>query len=112
MWNEPSKEELNQLPRLYETENVPLAEKPVGMHFLPGRLRLVDFRVRRRRPLLRLRRPERRPEEMGEWGYISLTELKSLKIGPGIEVDRDLHWEIKPAQDIPAIARNLRRESA
>ena len=33
MWNEPTKERLNSVPRLYETEDVPLKEKLVHLHF-------------------------------------------------------------------------------
>ncbi len=108
MWNEPSKEELNRLPRLYETENLPLAEKPIGMHFF---LAGCDWWISEfdGEDLFFGYAVLNGDEEMGEWGSISLTELKSLKIGPGIEVDRDLHWKIKQAKDIPAIARSLGR---
>ncbi len=37
MWNKPTREELNRLPRLYETENISLEDKMIHMHcFLSG----------------------------------------------------------------------------
>ena len=33
MWNEPSKKRLNQLPSLYSTQDIPLQEKEVWLHF-------------------------------------------------------------------------------
>jgi len=36
MWNEPTKEQLAKIPGLYETEEVPLEEKLVFLHFFIG----------------------------------------------------------------------------
>jgi hypothetical protein len=36
MWNEPTLEQLAKLPKLYETEKVPLKEKPIYIHFFIG----------------------------------------------------------------------------
>ena len=36
MWNEPSKERLSKIPRLYETENVRPQDKLVHLHFFIG----------------------------------------------------------------------------
>ena len=36
MWNEPTKEQLAKIPRLYETERVPLKEKLIWLHFFIG----------------------------------------------------------------------------
>ena len=30
--------------------------------------------------------------DMAEWGYISFQEIRELKVVPGLEMDRDLHW--------------------
>ena len=38
MWNEPTKEELDKLPRLYETEGVPIGDKIVFAALLHWRL--------------------------------------------------------------------------
>lgn len=36
MWNTPSQERLDCIPRLYETESIPLSEKYVHLHFFIG----------------------------------------------------------------------------
>jgi len=36
MWNEPTPEQLAKLPKLYETEKVPLKDKPIYIHFFIG----------------------------------------------------------------------------
>lgn len=38
----------------------------------------------------------------GEWGYISFSELKSIKVCFA-EIDCDLHWKIVPAREVPLI---------
>jgi hypothetical protein len=102
MWNEPGKEELAAIPRLYQTEEVPLKDKLIYLHFFIGG---CDWYI-----------AEYDGEdlfwgfailngdlEMAEWGYLSFEEIKSLKIGPGIEVDRDLGWMVKPAFKVQKI---------
>jgi hypothetical protein len=47
MWNEPTPEQLDKLPRLYETENVPLKDKQIHLHFfLAGCEWFIAVRVR------------------------------------------------------------------
>jgi len=36
MWNIPTQERLNRVPRLYETEKIPLKEKQIHLHFFIG----------------------------------------------------------------------------
>ena len=36
MWNEPSKERLAKIPRLYETEDTRLQDKLIHLHFFIG----------------------------------------------------------------------------
>jgi hypothetical protein len=36
MWNTPTREELDRIPKLYETENTPLKEKIIHLHFFIG----------------------------------------------------------------------------
>ena len=36
MWNVPSKERLDKIPRLYETESIPLKDKLIYLHFFLG----------------------------------------------------------------------------
>jgi len=36
MWNIPSKERLEKIPKLYETESIPLEDKMIHLHFFIG----------------------------------------------------------------------------
>jgi len=104
MWNEPSKERLSKTPRLYETERTPLKEKLIYLHFFIGG---CDWYI-----------AEYDGEdvffgfailnsdyEMAEWGYISFSELKAIKIGGWLEVDCELEgfWEVREAQEVDRI---------
>ena len=101
MWNEPTKEQLTKLPALYETENVPLAEKIIGMHFF---INGSDWYVAEYGDGLFFGYVILNGDlEMAEWGYFSLEELKQLKSQMGIEVDCDLHWQPKKAGQIPGV---------
>ena len=60
MWNTPTKEELAKIPRLYETENIPLKDKIIHMHFFIGGCDWYIAEYRRRRLVLGLCHPERR----------------------------------------------------
>ena len=102
MWNKPSIEELNKIPDFYSTENVPLKEKMIHMHFFIGG---CDWYA-----------AEYSPEEqcffgfailnndleMAEWGYFSLKELSDLKVAL-LEVDRDLDWKPQKAIEVERI---------
>ena len=101
MWNEPSKEELSKLPKLYETEGIPLEEKIVMMHFFIGNSDwyIVEF--------------DGEDTFFGytilggdiynaEWGYISYQELQELKVY-GFEVEYDEHWKPQKVRDIEKI---------
>lgn len=103
MWNIPSKERLDRIPRLYSTENIPIADKVVHLHFF---LANSDWFV-----------VEYDGADLffgytilcgdlncAEWGYINFNELKSLKIG-FLEVDceREEFWGVKMVSDIEKI---------
>lgn len=94
MWNGPTPEQLAKLPKLYETEKVPLKDKPIYVHFFIGD---CDWFI-----------SEYDSEDLffgyaiignpafAEWGYISFTELKQIRIPPGIEVDCELFDPLLP----------------
>jgi len=101
MWNEPTKKQLNRIPRLYETESIPLKDKIVHMHFFilgcdwyvtefDGEDIFFGYAILNS------------DHQNAEWGYISLKELKELSIN-GIEIDRELHWEPKLAGKVEKI---------
>ncbi len=106
MWNIPSKERLAKIPKLYETEHIPLKDKLIYLHFFIGS---CDWYV-----------AEYDGEDLfwgyanlgnqdyAEWGYFSFDELKDLKINRWMEIDCELeeHWIIRKASEIENI-RNL-----
>ncbi len=87
---------LDNIPRLYETEKIPLQEKFIYLHFLIGG---SDWYV-----------AEFDGEDIffgyvvlngdfgcAEWGYFSFSELKEIRIGGWLEVDCELEscWLVK-----------------
>lgn len=108
MWNEPIKERLDQIPRLYETEKIPLKEKLIHLHFFiletdfyiceyDGKDTFWGFVILNN------------DLEMAEWGYINFAELKSINVN-GFEVDCELEefWEVRPAKKIARICKAQR----
>jgi hypothetical protein len=107
MWNTPSKKTLATIPRLYETEHIPLQEKVIHLHFFIGG---CDWFL-----------SEFDGEDLfwgfailnndymnAEWGYISFSELKDINIR-GVEIDNDLHWKVRPANEVEQIIKASRR---
>lgn len=107
MWNEPTKGRLSEIPRLYETEHVPLKEKIVHLHFFiagcdwyitefDGSDIFFGYAILNQ------------DYQMAEWGYISFTELKSINIG-GIEIDCELEiwWKNPPAGQVKNICKGM-----
>ena len=103
MWNEPRQEQLNSIPKLYETEHTTtLKDKIIHLHFFIGG---CDWYI-----------AEYDGEDLffgfailngdlinAEWGYVSFNELKAIKVAGLFEVDNDLYWEPKPASEIDKI---------
>ena len=106
MWNIPTQDRLALIPRLYETENIPVTDKLICLHFFLGGcdwyacefdgkdtfwgFAIIDG------DLLN-----------AEWGYFTLSELKSIRIYGGMEVDCELAniWEERPACRVDKICR-------
>ena len=106
MWNTPTEDRLSKIPRLYETEHTPLQEKLIYLHFFIGG---CDWYI-----------AEFDGEDLfwgfailnddfqnAEWGYISLSELKSVKVGGWMEVDCELEefWQVTKASEIEKIRK-------
>jgi len=104
MWNEPTKERLVKVPGLYETENVPLKDKLVHLHFFIGG---CDWYICETdgKDLIWGFCIINNDYEMAEWGYVSLSELRSIKIDGWLEVDCELEefWQVKKAKEIDKI---------
>ena len=105
MWNEPTQERLAKIPRLYDTESIPVEDKDIHLHFFIGG---CDWYI-----------SEYDGEDImfgfcnlsddfnAEWGYVSLTELRSIKVDGWCEVDCELeeHWNVRKAKDIEQIRK-------
>ncbi len=103
MWNIPSKQRLDRIPRLYDTENQPIAEKLIYLHFFIGG---CDWYI-----------AEYDGDDIffgyailngdllnAEWGYISFSELKSVKVGfAEIDCEKEEYWKVVPAKEVPLI---------
>ena len=85
MWNEPTKKRLNEVPRLYETEEVPIKEKVIHLHFFMGNCDwyAVEFDGEDTFFGYAILNGD---HQNAEWGYFSLSELVRLKVG-WLEVD-------------------------
>ena len=88
MWNEPTKDQLYKLPRLYETEEIPLKEKLIHVHFFIGGCDwyIVEYDGED----LFWGYADLNDSEMAEWGYISFQELKEIKLQGGLEIDCEI----------------------
>ena len=106
MWNEPTTEQLDKLPKLYETEEIPIKDKIVHMHFFlggcdwyatewDGKDRIFGYAILNN------------DFQMAEWGYFSLTELKRIKVSGVFEIDRDLYWKPTEARHVDKICKGM-----
>lgn len=102
MWNEPNKEQLASIPRLYDTEMVPLQDKLIHLHFFIGG---CDWYVAEYdgKDLFWGFSILNEDSVNAEWGYISLEELRSAKINGWMEVDCDRYWKIRKAAQVDKI---------
>ena len=104
MWNEPTQEQLKRIipVRLYDSEFVSLRDKVIYAHLFLGD---NDWYL-----------CEYDGEDLffgfcilgncgAEWGYVSLNELKNIKVAGWLEVDFDLYFEPKSAKEISKIRR-------
>ena len=104
MWNKPTKKQLARIPELYETEEVPSQEKVIYLHFFIGS---SDWYIAEYdhggEDLFWGFTILNQDYQNAEWGYISLSELKSIKIQGWLEIDNDLHWKVRPAKEVDLI---------
>ena len=105
MWNEPSEERLDRIPRFYETEEIPLKDKEIHLHFFIGGCDwyIAEFDNKDTFFGYAILNHD---YQNAEWGYISFSELKEIKIA-WVEIDCETEnvWTVKPASEIPDIWR-------
>lgn len=102
MWNVPDKERLSGIPRLYETESVPLKEKRIHLHFFIGGCDwyAVEFDGED----IFFGFVNLNDDMNAEWGYFSFGELREINIG-GLEVDceKEEYWGCPKVSEVPGI---------
>jgi hypothetical protein len=106
MWNIPTKERLDRIPNLYETEHISLKDKLVHLHFFIGGCDwfIAEFDGK---DLFWGFAVLNNDLEMAEWGYISFSELKSIKLNGWLEVDCELeeYWKVRTAKEVELIRK-------
>jgi len=102
MWNKPTIEELSKIPALYSSEDIPLREKMIYMHFFIGGSDWYATEYDPNENIFFGFAVLNNDLEMAEWGYFSLEELSDLKV-KFVEVDRDMHFTPCKAIDIENI---------
>ena len=103
MWNIPSKKRLDKIPRLYETEHVSLKDKVIHLHFFIGGCDwyIAEFDGED----IFWGFAHLGDDQCAEWGYISFSELQSIKVNGSFEIDCELeeYWTPKRAIEIEKI---------
>jgi len=106
MWNEPTKERLAKIPKLYETEEVSLKEKLIYLHFFIGGCDwyIAEFDGHDRFWGFAILNND---FQMAEWGYASFKELKDIKINDCFEIDCELeeYFPVQKASEIDKICQ-------
>ena len=94
MWNTPTEDRLSKIPRLYETEHVPLQENWHVAEF-DGKDLFWGFAILND------------DLQNAEWGYISFNELRSIRVSGWLEIDCTLEefWQVRKASAIEKIRK-------
>lgn len=103
MWSKPTEKQLAKIPAIYSTEETPLQDKMIHMHFF---LAGCDWYAAEYDPTDRIFFGFvvlNGDLDMAEWGNFSLDELMNLKV-KFLEVDRDRNWKVRPAREVKQIA--------
>jgi len=103
LWNIPTNEQLDKIPRLHESEGTALDEIIIHLHFF---IFGSDWFI-----------AEYDGDDLffgfacldedyinAEWGYVGFQDLKELNIY-GIEIDHDLYWKPRTAGEIDLIKK-------
>jgi len=82
---------LDPIPDLYETEDTPLADKLLHLHYFVG---ACDWYVAELDGDHRIAfgYVNLGDDQNAEWGYMDLTELRGIVVHDRLVVERDLDW--------------------
>ena len=105
MWNTPTKDRLNRIPRLYQTENVQLKAKPIHLHFFLGGCDwyAAEFDGEDTFWGFAILNGDL---QNAEWGYFCLSEMQEIQVS-FVEIDCELetHWQIRPDSQVNKICQ-------
>ena len=109
IWNEPTPKELEVLPGLYERQ-LPMGDITIHMHFVVGDYDwyAAEFCPKEKRFFCYMIVDN--DLENAHWGYVSLDELREIRIPNGLEVDRDIHWTPTKASEVERIDAAFRAQ--
>jgi len=102
MWGKITKAEWKRLPKLYATDDIPLKDKDIILHFFIGSCDWYIVEGDQKEGLF-FGYANLGDDMCSEWGYVSLQELKDIKIGGWLEVDKDKFWRVQKASSIDRI---------
>ncbi len=104
MFNKPSKEQLSAIPALYQTEETPLKDKLVFLHFSIGN---CDWYVSEfdGKDVFWGFAILNNDFQMSEWGYFGFEELSSIKVKGFYEIENDTSWQVRPAHQVERICK-------
>ncbi len=88
MWNKMTNKQLELIPKLYSTDGVPKDKKKVYAKFFIGNFSWYILEFDGKDTFFAYVVSSISPD--GEYGYVSLNELLSVKSGY-VEVDREIH---------------------
>ena len=102
MFNKPAAKLLAGIPRLYQTEDIPLKQKLIHFHFFIGSCDwyIVEFNGDDIFWGLAILNGD---YQMAEFGYINFDELKSIRVNGWHEIDCDQYWRVRPASQVKKI---------
>ena len=104
MFNKPTSAQLVSIPRLYQTEDIPLKDKPVYLHFSIGN---SDWYVSEfdGKDVCWGFAILNNDFQMSEWGYFSFEELSSIRVKGFYEIENDTSWQVRQAHQVERICR-------
>ena len=106
MINIPTLEQLNELPRLNDTENIRPEDKMVHVHFQIGQCHWWAIEWDGQDTFFGFVLMNGWSHG-AEFGYFTLSELKEVKVEGWLEVVHDPFWNPRPAKDVWLIRDSL-----
>ncbi len=110
MINIPTLEQLNTLPRLYETEHIHPEEKIVHLHFTANQCHWWILEWDGQDTFFGFVMLNG-CSQYAEFGYFNLSELQAIKVEGWLEILNDPFWIPLPMKDIGLIRESFQLQS-